>query len=147
MCLKPVNMFWQLYTFLCCLLKLLFYTVTVQAASASNKNKIIKRLLQCAFLVCVYVQGLMCDWVWPSSYCYFLCLSSITLTTLFVPYYMYTDHTLFVTLPFKMSQMDTRPLSPCGLFSKEASIFKIWGFQQNHIAVFFASEIILLMHN
>ena len=67
--------------------------------------------------------------------------------TLFVPYYMYTDQTLFVTLPFKMSQMDTRPLSHCGLFLKETSIFKIWGFQQNHIAVFFASEIILLMHN
>lgn len=85
-------MFWQLYTFLCCLLKLLFYTVTVQAANASNKNKIIKRLLQCAFLVCVYVQGLMCDWVWPSSYCYFLCLSSITLTTCIV-----TAHYLSLT--------------------------------------------------
>ena len=28
-----------------------------------------------------------------------------------------------VTLPFKMSWMDTRPLSTCGLFSKGASVF------------------------
>ena len=42
-----------------------------------------------------------------------------------------------MTLPSKMSQMDTRPLSHCGIFSKGASIFlKIWGVQQNQIAQF-----------
>ena len=37
-----------------------------------------------------------------------------------------------VTLPFKMSWMDTRPLSTCGLFSKGASVFLIlfWVFSK-----------------
>ena len=68
--------------------------------------------------------------------------SRLSLSLWYHSYYMYWDYILFVTLPFKMSQMDTttKPLSHCGLFSKEASIFKIWGFQQNHTAQSFLHQ-------
>ena len=53
----------------------------------------------------------------------------------------------YVTLPFEMSCMDTRPLSYCGLFSKGAS--SIWicfcFLAKSDCPVFFVSEIILLM--
>ena len=59
----------------------------------------------------------------------------------------FMDRITYVTMPFKMSQMNTRLLSYCSLFSKGASIsFNIWGIRQIQIAqYFFASDIMLLM--
>ena len=51
------------------------------------------------------------------------------------------DRIMYLTMPFKMSQMNTRLLSYCSLFSKGASIsFNIWGIEQIQIAQSFLHQ-------